>query len=82
MRRLNRSPLGAAAMAGTPHPIRRELTADLLDLMALSKMQWMLFQLEITFKRLRPSVQYWRAISLVWPQSSSCGLLLSLKGFV
>ena len=30
MSRLNRSPLGAAAMAGTPHPIRRELTAELL----------------------------------------------------
>lgn len=30
-RRVNRSPLGAAAMAGTPHPINREQTADLLD---------------------------------------------------
>lgn len=30
MIRLNRSPLGAAAMAGTPHPIRREITAELL----------------------------------------------------
>ena len=29
-RRVNRSPLGAAAMAGTPHPINREMTASLL----------------------------------------------------
>jgi argininosuccinate lyase len=29
-KRVNRSPLGAAAMAGTPHPIRRERTAELL----------------------------------------------------
>ena len=29
-RRVNRSPLGAAAMAGTPHPIDREQTAALL----------------------------------------------------
>lgn len=29
-RRVNRSPLGACAMAGTPHPIRRERTAELL----------------------------------------------------
>ncbi len=30
-RRVNRSPLGAAAMAGTPHPIDRQHTATLLD---------------------------------------------------
>jgi argininosuccinate lyase len=29
-RRVNRSPLGSAALAGTPHPIRRERTAELL----------------------------------------------------
>ncbi len=31
LRRLDRSPLGGCAMAGTPHPIRRERTAELLD---------------------------------------------------
>jgi len=30
LRRLDRSPLGACAMAGTPHPIRRERAAELL----------------------------------------------------
>lgn len=29
-RRVNRSPLGACAMAGTPHPIKRPVTAELL----------------------------------------------------
>ena len=29
--RVNRSPLGAAAMAGTPHPIDRMMSADLLE---------------------------------------------------
>ena len=28
--RINRSPLGACAMAGTPHPIRRQTTAEML----------------------------------------------------
>lgn len=30
LKRMNKSPLGAAAMAGTPHPINRDLSAQLL----------------------------------------------------
>ena len=31
LKRMNQSPLGAGAMAGTPHPIDRDFTASLLD---------------------------------------------------
>lgn len=57
-KRINRMPLGAAALAGTSYPIDRELVAKKLGLIRFVRIHLMLFQIVILPLSLRQQVPY------------------------